>query len=88
MKQKAVKPVATEPKKAPRYQELQAQRLTEVQAITIDAWQELLRELRRPSKLPKLNEHFRKHGSDFADLGIETPEQYQAFFWNTFNDLI
>lgn len=66
--------------KTPPYRELQDTRLADVWAMTPADWQALRREMRQAQRLPKLNEHFRKHGADFVDLGVMIPDQYQQLF--------
>ena len=41
---------------------------------------ELKHEFARARALPKRDEHFRKHGQDFVDLGITTPTQLDLLF--------
>ena len=55
-------------------------RLAEVRAMTLEKWRVLRQEMHKARKLPKLDEHFRKHGGNFVDFGIATPEQYEALF--------
>ena len=69
-----------ESRKAPHYRELQKVRLAEVQAMTVEAWQELLRALHRPSTLPKSRQHFIVHRLEFEELGITTQQQLEGFF--------
>lgn len=66
---------ATSPKRSPHYRQLQDTRIEEVRAMSAEELRQLRAEIARAGKLPRLNEHFTKHGDDFADLGIRTPEQ-------------
>lgn len=55
-------------------------RLAELRAMTPEKWRALRQEMRQARKLPKLNEHFRKHGKSFEDLGVVDAKQMQALF--------
>ena len=55
-------------------------RLAEVQAMTIEQWRALRQEMEQAQKLPKLNEHFRKHGEQFSSLGIAGPQEFEKLF--------
>lgn len=55
-------------------------RLAEVQAMTLEQWQELRSRMSQASSLPKLHTHFKVHGAEFADLGVTTPQQMNALF--------
>ena len=68
------------PKQGPHYWELQTARLAEVQAMTPERWQALRQEMRQAQKLPKLNEHFRKHGEQFLELDIANPQEFEQLF--------
>ena len=72
--------MATESGKAPHYGEPQTLRLAEVQAMTVEEWQELRDQMGQASSLPKLQTHFKVHGAEFTDLGVTTPQQMEAVF--------
>jgi hypothetical protein len=61
--------------------ELQDLRLAEVRALTGAEWQDLRARMSRASGLPKLAEHWRKHGAEFIELGIMSVEQMEALFF-------
>lgn len=63
-----------------RRRTLQDTRLAEVQAFSLEEWQELRLRMSRAGWLPKLAEHMRKHGADFAELGVTNAEQMEALF--------
>ncbi len=66
--------------KPPHCAALQAERLSEVRALSVSAWQELRVEFAQAWTLPKLDEHFRKHGQDFVEIGITTPAELNSLF--------
>lgn len=55
-------------------------RLAEVQAMTLEGWQELRQRMRRASSLPKPRHHFVAHRAEFEELGITTQQQMERFF--------
>lgn len=61
--------------------ELQDLRLAEVRALTMAEWQDLRARMSRASRLPKLREHMRKHGNEFAELGVTNGEQLEELFF-------
>ena len=72
--------MTTELNKASHYWELQSIRLAEVRAMTVEEWQALRQEMAQAQKLPKLNEHFRKHGEQFSSLGVVNSEEFETLF--------
>jgi hypothetical protein len=63
-----------------RHQSLQNARLAEVNAMTPQTLQQLSEEIASGARLPKLQEHFRKHGAELADLGVHSPDAMNALF--------
>jgi len=62
------------------YQPLQDTRFAEVQAMSSQDLRQLRAEMTGARELPKLKEHFRKHGSEFEDMGITSPEALNVLF--------
>lgn len=66
---------ATSPKRSPHYRQLQDTRRNEVRARTAAELRQLRTDIANAQQLPKLQEHFTKHGDDFADLGVTSPSE-------------
>lgn len=70
----------TSPRKSPHYRVLQDTRLREVRAMPAADLRRLGQEMSSAAELPKLKEHFRKHGMEFSELGVGSAEEFGALF--------
>ena len=71
---------ATASRSTARYRELGRLRAAEVRAMSPSALAQVREAMGRADRLPKLGEHFRKHGAKFAELGVTTSGEYEQMF--------
>lgn len=74
--------VDTTPERASHYRQLHDIRLAEVQAMAVSDLQQLRMDMANALSLPKIGEHFRKHGIDFMGLGVTSPDELNTLFLN------
>lgn len=74
--------VDTTPGRASYYRQLQDIRFAEVQAMSVSDLQRLRMEMANAIALPKIDEHFRKHGIDFMRIGVTSPDELNTLFLN------